>query len=215
MKEQKKSTERLLLLIGNMSNRAFADKCGFDEKVVRNIKKGKIPGRAVLEKIAEKTNKTVDWILGKDVENSISSGAYDELKHKTTPDSGRISTPSDIPVVGKVPAGSPNTNDWDVEYNIQVPGMPAHCYAMLVTGDSMEPRIMEGEHVIFTIDYTLKPGNVVIVNNEYGESMVKRYQEKDGRQYFVSDNSRYEPVEPNDGYSIVGKVINSVLIKKH
>ena len=79
----------------------------------------------------------------------------------------------------------------------------------------MEPRIMEGEHVIFTLDYDLESGNVVIVNDEYGDSMVKRYKEKDGKQYLVSDNSKYDPVEPNGGYSIVGKVINSVLIKKH
>ncbi len=93
--------------------------------------------------------------------------------------------------------------------------MPSHCFAMKVTGDSMEPRILEGEHVIFTIDYDLHSGDVVIVTDEYGDSMVKRYKEKDGEKYLVSDNSKYEPVKPNSGFDIVGKVINSVLIKKH
>lgn len=129
--------------------------------------------------------------------------------------SGRITTPTYIPVVGKVPAGIPDTNEWEIAYHIQVPDMPSHCFAMKVTGDSMEPRILEGEHVIFTIDYDLHSGDVVIVTDEYGDSMVKRYKEKDGEKYLVSDNSKYEPVKPNSGFDIVGKVINSVLIKKH
>jgi len=40
-------------------------------------------------------------------EANKSVGAYDELKHKLAPSSGRISTPSDFLVVGKVPAGFP------------------------------------------------------------------------------------------------------------
>lgn len=66
MTDNKKSIKRLLLLIGDTSNRQFADNCGFDEKVVRNIKNEVVPGRAVLEKIATRYNKTVSWILGEE-----------------------------------------------------------------------------------------------------------------------------------------------------
>jgi len=58
--------------------------------------------------------------------------------------------------------------------------------------DSIEPTSMNGEHVIFTLDYTLESGDVVIVKDEYGDSMVKRYKGKDGEQYLISDNSRYQ-----------------------
>jgi len=56
---------------------------------------------------------------------------------------------------------------------------------------------------------------VVIVTDEYGDSMVKRYKEKGGKPYLVSDNSKYPSVEPSSANSIVGKVISSVLTKKH
>lgn len=137
------------------------------------------------------------------------------LPYIPPPGSAALSTPTSIPVVGNVPAGIPEVNEWETEYTIQVPGMPEHYYAMKVIGDSMEPSIRAGEHVIFTLDFTLESGNVVIVTDEYGDSMVKRYKEKYNEQYLVSDNTQYKPVKPNEGYNIVGKVINSVLIKKH
>lgn len=232
MKDNKIFTERLKILMDGLSIRAFANLVeGISEGTVRRALKGEVSDKTIWA-ISRTFEIDDTWLTGEPdvgrrppehmaekfeaaVNGPPTTGAFEELKHKTAPVSGKVSTPIDIPVIGKVPAGVPETNEWEIEYNIQVPGMPPHCYAMKVTGDSMEPRIMEGEHVIFTLDYTLESGNVVIVTDEYGDSMVKRYKVKDGVKYLVSDNSKYPPVKPNGGFHIVGKVINSVLIKRH
>lgn len=169
----------------------------------------------VIKAITQRTE--LDFKLGKVLAEDVSNEKEpNSLKsNNNVLRTQKVTTPSNIPVVGKVPAGVPETNEWEIEYNIQVPDMPEHCFAMKVIGDSMEPSISAGEHVIFILDYNLESGNVVIVTDEYGDSMVKRYKVKDGIQYLVSDNSKYSPVKPNGGFHIVGKVISSVLQKKH
>lgn len=46
-------------------------------------------------------------------------------------------------------------------------------------------------------------------------AMVKRYREKDGKQYLVSENTAYKAVEPNEHYRIVGKVVDMWRRLKH
>jgi SOS-response transcriptional repressor LexA len=123
------------------------------------------------------------------------------------PGSGRISTPGLIPVLGNVPAGIANdTVSEEIQEYISVPDAPPHCYALKVTGDSMEPTFRHGDYVLFVIDEDVPPGSIVIVNDAYGESMVKRLKKKGGTYYLVSDNPAYKAVEPDREYRIVGKV---------
>jgi len=113
-----------------------------------------------------------------------------------------------IPVLGKVPAGFPNECREEIIEYISLPNIPAGAYALIIHGESMSPTIRNGDYVIFLPGAdAVKSGDVVIVNNEWGESMCKRYREKDDEQLLVSDNAEYQAVKPNSHFEILGKVI--------
>ncbi len=112
-----------------------------------------------------------------------------------------------IPVLGRVPAGIPESLGENVETYITLPGAPPDCYALRVTGESMAPGIAHGDYALFVIDREAKPGDIVVVNDEFGDSMIKRLKEKDGDYYLVSDNPSYPTYQPNESYRIMGVVI--------
>lgn len=114
-----------------------------------------------------------------------------------------------IPVLGAVPAGMPATLEEYTNEYISLPNAPKDCYALKVSGESMEPAFRHDDYVLFVIDREIKNGDVVIANDEFGESMVKRYKEKDGEQFLTSDNPAYPTFKPNGEYRIMGKVIGA------
>lgn len=72
----------------------------------------------------------------------------------------------------------------------------------------MEPNIKHDDYVLFVINQEIQAGDVVIINNEWGETMVKRYQIKGDEQFLISDNPEFPTFKANDHYRIVGKVID-------
>jgi repressor LexA len=114
-----------------------------------------------------------------------------------------------VPLLGRIPAGFPDLSDEQPVQYISLPEAPRDSYALIVHGDSMAPVIQDGDHVLFIRNgHTIKSGDIVVVNNEWGETMLKRYRERDGEQFLTSDNPSYPTVKPNENYKIMGKVID-------
>lgn len=113
-----------------------------------------------------------------------------------------------VPVLGRVPAGFPDQIPQQeiIEY-ISLPDIPKGSYGLIVKGDSMAPKIKDGDYALFVPNGEFKNGDVVVVNNEWGESMVKRYREKDGEVMLTSDNPEYPSFKPNEHYRVMGKVV--------
>lgn len=128
------------------------------------------------------------------------------------PGSGNMKPLASIPVLGRVPAGVPNSFRDEVVDYITIPGCDSECYALKVVGDSMKPTFDHGDYVLFVIDLDIRPNDIVIVNDEYGESMVKRYKTKNNEHFLTSDNPAYPTYQPDENYRIVGKVINAIRI---
>ena len=120
-----------------------------------------------------------------------------------------------IPVLGKVPAGFPEEipNDEILEY-LNLPDAPKGAYALQVKGDSMSPTIQEGDYVLFVNNGDIRPGDVVIALNEWGDTMIKRLRMKDGKKVLASDNPKYAAIIPNKGYRIIGKVVEAISRRK-
>lgn len=121
----------------------------------------------------------------------------------------RIANIIKIPVLGKVPAGMPGFSEEFTNDYISVPDAPPNCFALKVHGESMEPTFKHNDYVLFVIDQDIKHGDIVIVNDEFGESMVKRYKEKEGEQLLTSDNPSYPTYKPNGEYRVMGKVVGA------
>lgn len=120
-----------------------------------------------------------------------------------------------IPVLGSVPAGFPSdvTGEQVKEY-IYVHGSPDNSYALIVDGNSMAPDIRDGEYVLFIPNGEAQAGDVVIVNDEFGRSMVKRLLIKDGLPWVCSDNPEYPDFRVNEHYRLMGRVVEVVNRRK-
>ncbi len=67
----------------------------------------------------------------------------------------------------------------------------------------MIPTISPGDYVVYLPDVPIENGDLIIVNDERGRSMLRRYREKNGEKILLSDNPQYAPIKPNDRYRIV------------
>lgn len=121
----------------------------------------------------------------------------------------RLANIVSIPVLGRVPAGTPGQVCEHIEEYISVPGGREDSFALKVRGESMEPTIHHGDYVLFVIDQDARSGDVVVVNDEFGDSMIKRLKEKNGEYYLVSDNPKYPTYRPNGEYRVMGVVVDA------
>jgi len=150
----------------------------------------------IISKLAAALKCNLTWLItGKgDMKN-----AFDGLKG--------VSELFPIPVYGKISAGYPTMTTDDIVEYICLPDAPAGSAAMVVTGDSMNPTIKHDDYVVFLQHDDVRSGDIVVISNEYGELMVKRYRTKDDAGYFISDNPEYPIIKADGGHRLIGKVI--------
>jgi phage repressor protein C with HTH and peptisase S24 domain len=87
-----------------------------------------------------------------------------------------------VPLIGMAQAGSsghfddagfPAGSGWE---DIAFPDIAdAHCYALEVTGDSMQPVYRDGDRILVSPQGSLRRGDRVVVKTRAGEVMVKQF----------------------------------------
>ena len=87
-----------------------------------------------------------------------------------------------VPLIGMAQAGSsghfddagfPAGSGWE---DIAFPEIAdAHCYALEVTGDSMQPVYRDGDRILVSPQGSLRRGDRVVVKTHAGEVMVKQF----------------------------------------
>lgn len=101
-----------------------------------------------------------------------------------------------IPVLGKVAAGVPVSAQEDVLGYEDVPNeWVENCkmFALKIKGDSMEPRIAEGDIVIVREQKTVENGEIAIVIIG-DEAVCKKVVKHSDSLVLVSLNAKYEPM---------------------
>ncbi|MCB2218083.1 MAG: XRE family transcriptional regulator [Desulfobulbaceae bacterium] len=197
---------RQLIDIKNFSLAQCARICKLNRSQVYQILNGEVknPQLPTLKKIIDGFGCDPDWLkTGKG--EPFPKEQTPEPQHQTR--ETRLANLVHVPILGKVPAGFPQTVEENIESYATLPGVPSNCFALRVIGESMEPGIKHGDYVLFVNDREARPGDIVVVNDEFGESMIKRLKEKDDEFYLVSDNPAYPTVRPNGDYRIMGVVI--------
>lgn len=117
-----------------------------------------------------------------------------------------------IPLLGKIPAGFPHYCEEDVDDYVIVTEACIGCdFALTVHGDSMLPTLRDGDMVYLKSgSASVQSGDIVAVNNEFGESTLKRYSlAQDGECWLVPDNPEFPRVKPNNHYKIMGRVVEA------
>jgi repressor LexA len=122
-------------------------------------------------------------------------------------------TPTDVPVVGRVAAGSPILAEENIEDVVRLPeGWAADgSFLLKVEGDSMEgAHILDGDYVLVRPQKTASNGEIVVALIE-DEATVKRFYKANNRVELRAENPAYGPIEIefSEGVSvgIVGKVV--------
>jgi len=121
-----------------------------------------------------------------------------------------------IPVLGYVKAGIPMTaieNIIDYEEISQEQARTGEFFGLQIKGDSMEPRITEGDVVIVRKQETVENGEIAVVLINGDDATVKKFYKTDAGIKLVSTNPTYDPFfftpdEVNSlPVSVIGKVV--------
>lgn len=117
-----------------------------------------------------------------------------------------------LKVIGKVPAGVPIEAVEEYVSEIVVP--PEHarpgCYALEVRGNSMVPKIMDGDVVVVAPCPDPRNGQIVVTRiNSDGEVTLKKFQKDSGAILLVPENPEYQTriLTPDSNIKILGCVI--------
>lgn len=121
-----------------------------------------------------------------------------------------------IPVLGYVKAGIPMTaieSIIDYEEISQEQARTGEFFGLQIKGDSMEPRITEGDVVIVRKQETVENGDIAVVLINGDDATVKKFYKTDAGIKLVSTNPTYDPFfftpdEVNSlPVSVIGKVV--------
>jgi SOS-response transcriptional repressor LexA len=112
------------------------------------------------------------------------------------------------PLFKKIPEDFPEKiSGDDINDYVLLPDAPEGCYAMIAYGDFMAPTIRDGDLAIFSLDGEIKNGDIVLVNNRWGDAILRKYRQKGLEVFLVSDNPVYPPFKPDPGTKMIGKVL--------
>ncbi|EBJ6950729.1 phage repressor protein [Salmonella enterica] len=154
----------------------------------------KEPKYALLKQIADFFKLSVQELVETDLLRTTGSQAVEPTKVGTL----RF---TDVPVVGGAQLGNGGhwTNlQYPVGYGdgyISWPTRDPDAYALRCTGDSMKPRIKDGEYVVIEPNHKFLPGDEVLVVTKDERAMVKTFlYERDGEVMVMSINEEHLPI---------------------
>jgi len=153
-------------------------------------------------KIEENTSRAITLVKPEGSDNELSGSSEDDENQ--------------IPIVGRVAAGSPIMAEQNLEGSILMdPSFTKKsksCFALKVKGDSMiNAGIFEGDLVIVSGQSEALNGDIVVAMLD-NEVTVKTFHNRNNRIVLMPENEKYTPIEVTGEkeFSIVGKVVGVV-----
>lgn len=176
-----------LRIENNMTLEQLGDKVGVGKSTVRKWENGMIANmrRDKIAKIADVFNVSPSYLIGWD--NNV--GPINGTKHKAPGVT--------INVLGRVAAGVPIEAIEDIIDTEEISAELASTgdfFGLQIHGDSMEPRMYEGDVVIVRQQDDAESGEVIIAMVNGDEATCKRLKKYDGGIMLLSNNPRYEPI---------------------
>ena len=122
-----------------------------------------------------------------------------------------VSETVEIPVIGRIAAGTPILAEENVEDHFPVPARFLHGktnFMLNVRGESMiEAGIMDGDYILVEQQNTANNGDMVVamIDGFESEATVKTFYKENGHVRLQPENSSMSPIIVND-VTILGKV---------
>jgi len=117
----------------------------------------------------------------------------------------------DVPLVGRIAAGSPILAEEDIEEILPLPtdlvgNDPV--FMLRVHGDSMiDAGIFDADLVVIRRQADASNGDIVAALIDGEEATVKRFQREADRVVLIAENPDYEPMVFTEGVEILGRVV--------
>ena len=167
----------------------LAKKLGCSKSSVNMYERGeREPSFEMLEAIADFFNVDIDYLLGKsDVKNRDPYTAVIDA----------IETPIRIPVLGSVPAGIPLEAVEDIIDYEEISAEMARAgdyFGLRIRGNSMEPKISEGDVVIVRKQEQVENGQIAVVMINGDDATVKKFYDTGAGVTLVGLNPTFEPL---------------------
>ena len=199
---------RELRKMRGMSQQDLANKLDLNKVAISQYERGvRRPSIDIVSALCDIFNVSSDFLLGED-DVTIRIVNTDEIK--------KLDSPRRIPVLGRVAAGIPidaieDIIDWE-DISEDAPG---EYFGLKIKGDSMMPRIVEGDVVIVHSQPDAESGDVVIVQINGDTATCKRLAKYDTGISLISFNPMYAPINFTNEeieklpVTIIGKVIEN------
>ena len=178
-----------------LTQKEFAASLGIVQGFLSGIETGrKRPSDTLLIALSHTHKINPDWL------NDGSGAPFKAAAAAGAPTGARA------PLLEVIPEQFPDAVE-QIKGYVSLPNLPEGCYAIVCYGDFMAPTIRDGDLVIFTPKGEKKSGDIILVNNRWGESILRRYRIKDDEVYLAPDNPAYAPFRPDDGTRTIGTVV--------
>lgn len=117
----------------------------------------------------------------------------------------------DVPLIGRIAAGSPILAAEDVENVMALPTDlvgNGPVFMLEIRGDSMiDAGILNGDYVVIRRQDHARDGEIIAALIDGEEATVKRLRRADGKVMLISENPAYEPMVFERDVTIIGKVV--------
>ena len=170
---------KALRLQHNLTQKELAEQLYKSESTVRMWELGKSePDLETLNRISKVFHTSVDFLLGGSAPMSLRKGVK-------------------IPVYGSVAAGIPIEAITDIEDYEEITddlASTGEFAALKIHGDSMEPRMTDGDVVIVRIQDSIDSGDIAIIMVNGDEATCKKVMKTADGIMLMSTNPKYEPM---------------------
>lgn len=186
-----------------LSQKSLSEHLGVTQQAVGKWETGRSsPDPATLARLAELLETSADYLLG--ISEQPAESAAPSLPYGESP----------IPVIGTVRAGYGSLafeEDYGVEYACVKD--PESYFYLVVKGDSMEPRIQDGDLALVHRQPTLENGDLGVMVFGEGEGTLKKYIQRGNAVILQPFNLAYEEKvirgEELNQLFIAGKVVET------
>lgn len=219
------------------SQEVLADKLNTTKQSISNWEIGKRkPDYETLEAIADIFNVDIDFLFGRKdtttiIQNPLSRKLSDKEKEILMPfnklngegqnkvinytydllDSDKYVEEEVASYIGYAAAGSGYNYLDDIKVDITIPkkDRPNYDFIIKVTGDSMAPKIKDGNIAFVKVNTDYDNGKIYVVDNDGSVFIKKVYFEQD-RIILRSINKKYGDIEItfSDGFRVLGEVVD-------
>ena len=199
---------RELRKMRGMSQQDLANKLDLNKVAISQYERGvRRPSIDIVSALCDIFNVSSDYLLGED-DMTIRIVNTDEIK--------KLDSPRRIPVLGRVAAGIPIDAIEDIiDWEDIAEDAPGEYFGLKIKGDSMMPRIVDGDVVIVHSQPDAESGDVVIVQINGDTATCKRLAKYDTGISLISFNPMYEPINFTNEeieslpVTIIGKVVEN------